>query len=61
MATAAFQKVVVVVLEMSQDEADWLRVAIQNPLHGTRPENEDVQSRKLREGIFNALNNPTVK
>ena len=60
MANAQRLQVVVINLELTLQEAMWLKAAVQNPMHGTTPENEDPAQRVIREGIFNALKEQKV-
>lgn len=51
-------------LELSSEEANWLCALVQNPIgqeiNGFPPE-EDARDRRIRQGIFDALNNRTCE
>jgi hypothetical protein len=58
MANAQVRTITTVVLELSPEEAAWLRALVQNPIgcevNGFQPD-EDSQNREIREAIFSAL------
>lgn len=43
-------------LELTQDEANWLRGIMQNPLHGQNPSEEVDYDRSMRMLFWNVLN-----
>ena len=42
-------------LELSLHEVKWLKEAMQNPLYGEHPDEEDVDNRYFRELFFRTL------
>lgn len=62
MAKASIRASIVHHLELSSEEATWLRALVQNPIS---PEvngflhDEDARDRRIRESIFDALSNST--
>lgn len=46
----------VVVLTLTENEADWLRSALQNPIGGGAPDDERPENRRYRERLFEVLN-----
>ena len=43
------------ILELNEEEALWLRSAMQNPLNGKDFNEESEMDRKMRGGFFNAV------
>lgn len=55
MAKATVHSTPVVRLELTADEALWLRALLQNPIGGETLTEEDPWNREHREAIFSAL------
>jgi hypothetical protein len=55
MARALRNKVTTFSVELTEEETNWLVAAIQNPLHGESPQQEQRESRTHRLSIFCAL------
>ena len=49
--------ITITTLELDQDEAAWLKSIMQNPLFAELPEDEDPRHQKMREKMWNAMNN----
>lgn len=62
MAKASIRTSITLHLELSSEEATWLRALVQNPIgqevNGFPPD-EDAQERMIRTSIFNAICNST--
>ena len=43
-----------IVLELTQDEADWLHLVMQNPHFDCTPQNEQPQDKKFRKLFYEA-------
>lgn len=52
MATATVETIKIVKLELSEDEAKWLKAVMQNPL----VEDESPTEQRFRQLLFTALN-----
>ena len=55
MAKSKVEETVVVNLELTKEEAYWLKGLMQNPVCGSHPSEEDHQNHKVRSAIWNAL------
>lgn len=53
------EKRVEIVLILTQEEAQWLRLNTQNPLHCEHPDEEDPYDRALREEFFESVKGVT--
>lgn len=52
-ATSKFKPVVV--LELTVEEARWLKGVMQNPLWGDSPEEESIEDNNMRRKFFDAI------
>ena len=50
-----------VFITLSDEEAEWLKWVMQNPLHGGNPEDELPENKKYREAFFMGLKHPAPK
>ena len=50
-------KKVIVTIELNEDEAIWLKNAMQNPLHEQSIEDEEIEEQSYRCSLFRCLNN----
>ena len=55
MAKATIRQTTVVDLQLTKEEARWLKSLVQNPIHATHPSQEDPQDKKNRSALWNAL------
>jgi len=55
MAKLLTKRVISYSLELTESEVTWLRGALQNPLHGETPYEEDTTNAAFRHSIFNAV------
>jgi hypothetical protein len=58
MATSTIRTALI--LELSEDEACWLRAVLQNPVGGVSPDQEDPFNNRHRTAIFNAIPHDTA-
>lgn len=47
-----------VTLELNEEEARWLKITMQNPLHGDDPSTESILDSQMRRLFFNAISLP---
>lgn len=45
----------IVILKLEEEERQWLRNVMQNPLHGLTPDEEDPSDKRMRKKFFTAL------
>jgi hypothetical protein len=46
------EKIVTVKLQLTEEEAEWLKNVMQKPLHGQSPEQENQRDYDMREAFF---------
>lgn len=44
-----------VILEMTEEESQWLKLVMQNPLHGQTPIDESSHDAAMRKAFFEAI------
>lgn len=52
---ANYEKIEKVIIEMTKEEARWLKNVMQNPLYDETPEEEHPQNKEVRYKIFHCL------
>lgn len=48
------------ILQLDEDEAQWLNAQMQNPLHGQTPEQETKEDKDMREKFFKATRSQAI-
>lgn len=51
---ASIKTIKTIILELTEEERDWLNAAMQNPLNGKSPDDESFIDAEMRRNFFNA-------